>query len=105
MFRVGVCTLRKTALGVARGGRSLCTEKAPRPPKQRGDSEFVKRRRTYRDDIHEMRIRFAAELSSRKDTTATTSGTIEGDQKKTEERRLARKRYAVEQYADMCDYD
>lgn len=71
--------------------RKYCTEKVAVAPRQRGDSAFVKRRRSYRDEIHEMRLRFAEELESTRNMEITDEKTIIPTDKEKQERKAQRR--------------
>lgn len=76
---------------LARGFAAEAAEpQVQNPPKPRGDSEFVKRRRTYRQSLHEYRVAFQEEFKQIEERD------LEKDHEKITAERLARlnrKRY------------
>ncbi|CAN8062730.1 unnamed protein product [Agarophyton chilense] len=58
----------------------------------RGDSEFVKRRRTYRDEMHLLRMRFSGESETEQETARARSDVQATDLTEHKNERKARKR-------------
>ncbi|KAI0563083.1 Mitochondrial ribosome subunit S26 [Gracilaria domingensis] len=92
MNRVASGCIGNTAFATRLALRTLCTDKAPRAPRPRGVTEFVKRRREYKDEVHLLRIRFAGDSRAEQEGAQAQSSAQVTDESEQKNEREARKR-------------